>query len=127
MADEDAVVYLIQEPPAMVRNGVRLQKDLSSAQRYGVIKPILGHRDQASLTPGQCLFTLSKALRWFNPERDYICHAGGDPMAIGLALVALSINGFKEVTNLRWERERDTEGKRKPGGFYVPVKIPLHL
>ncbi len=118
------VVYLVQHPPAMMRNGVPIEKDLSSAQRYGKVLHILGPRDQASLAPGPCLFKIKKTLRDFNPETDFLCYAGGDPHTLLLVGFALRDLNIRDARFLRWERERDTEGRRKPGGFYVPVGMP---
>lgn len=120
-------VYIVQEPPPVrnVHTGKSIMKDLSSAQRYGRLMMLLGSSDQASLTPGPCLFQLQKGLRDFNPNEDYVCFAGGDPMSLALAMLVLRDYGFKEVQTLRWDRERGVDGERKPGGFYSPVTTPL--
>lgn len=126
MADE-GVVYLVQQPrPFRDRlTGAVTPKDLSSAQRYGKIIPVLEADDQPSITPGPSLFVMQKKLREFNPERDFVCHTGGDPMSLALALLALRDLNLKEVQVLRWDRERATNGERLSGGFYVPVLTPL--
>ena len=120
-------VYLIQEPRGLLRDGVVVPRDLSSANRYGKIFPILHSKAQPSDTPGPTGFDLMKALRPFNPENDYLCYAGGDPLGLGLALLALRANGLREIYYLKWDRERDTTGKAKPGGFYVPIRINLNI
>ena len=113
-------VYLVQEP--------RAAKDLSSAQRYGTLQPILGAGDDVGLTPGPALHKLARALRRFAGD-DYLCAAGGDPLGLALALVALrNETPLREVQFLRWERERDIHGRRLQGvGFYVPTKVQLYV
>lgn len=127
MTGTDRTVFIVQEPPPVYRHGKTITKDLSSAQRYGRLEPILAPDEQASLTPGPCLHKLCKGLRGFNPTKDYICFAGGDPAGYALALIALRENGIREVSALRWDRERATDGTRTVGGYYVPVAMKLHL
>lgn len=123
----DSVVYIVQEPPMIYDRASKrhFSKDLSSAQRYGRIVYILGPSDQASLTPGPCMHKLRKELKDFRPDADYICFAGGDPMSLALAMLVLRDMNINTATALRWDRERDTSGERKNGGFYVPVSTPL--
>jgi hypothetical protein len=123
--DNSGVVFIPQEAPVGYRDNVATTKDLSSAARYGRLHPILSMNERASMTPGPCLFKLSKELRDFDPANDFVCYAGGDPMSLALAFMVLKDLGLREVRFLRWERERDTKGKRTAGGFYVPVKIKL--
>lgn len=120
-------VYVVQEPPASYnrQTGGYVTKDLSSAQRYGKLVPILAQAQHASLTPGPSLFQMQKALRDFKPDRDFVCYAGGDPMALALALLTLRDYGFTEVQVLRWDKERDLDGNRLAGGYYTPVRTPL--
>lgn len=128
MLDEGTVFVVQQPPPFKDRNtGAIVLKDMSSAQRYGKIIQLLESGEQPSLTPGPSLFTLQKKLRDFNPTKDYICYAGGDPMSLALALLVLRDFNFREVQALRWDRERSTSGERLPGGFYVPVTVPLRV
>jgi hypothetical protein len=127
MMPRESSVFVVQEPPASYNRvtGGYVAKDLSSAQRYGKLIPILAQAQHASLTPGPSLFQMQKSLREFSPEFDYICYAGGDPMALALALLTLRDMGFQEVNVLRWDKERDTDGNRKAGGYYTPVRTPL--
>jgi hypothetical protein len=126
MTDQsEGVVYLVQQPPPVRRgSGPPKHKDLSSAQRYGVLRPILSDSDQASATPGPALHQMMRELKSFDPAKDFICYAGGDPMSLAVAAMALANMNIREFTMLRWERERSTDGVRKPGGFYVPIKVP---
>lgn len=122
-----ATVFLVQEPRSLHRNGTVVPRDLSSAQRYGKIIPVLSQGEQPSLTPGPCLHKMLRELREFDTENDFLCYAGGDPMSLGLALLALRENGRKEVSVLRWDRERDTSGNKTQGGYYVPIRVPLYI
>ena len=128
MTENEGTVYLVQNPPPVRRaSGPPIFKDLSSAQRYGVLHPMLDEGEQPSATPGPCLHKVSKALRQFNPERDFLCYAGGDPMSLAIGCLALANMGIKEFNLLRWERERSTDGQRQRGGFYVPVNVQTRL
>lgn len=126
MSTTDAVVYIVQEPPVFGAGGTSRVKDFSSAQRYGRLEQILGPTESASLAPGHALNRMKKALHGFRRGVDYVCFAGGDPMALSVALLALRDMNFKDVEMLRWDRERDTSGRRTQGGFYVPVTVPLY-
>lgn len=122
----ESTVYVVQEPPVVFNRvtGKYTNKDLSSANRYGKIVPILSAGEQASLTPGPSLRLLQRGLKDFKPH-DYICFPGGDPVGLALALLVLRDFGFKEVNVLRWDRERKTDGTRTSGGYYTPVLTPL--
>ncbi len=122
---KESQVYMAQQPPPIYREGKALHKDLSSAQRYGTIRVLLESDDQPSLLPGPSIRQIRSLLKSFDPAKDYLCYAGGDAMALALAMVVLRDMGFREVSILRYERERDTEGRRTRGGYYVPVKVPL--
>lgn len=122
-----AIVFIVQEPPVSRGPTGPAVRDMSSAQRYGRLQTILDSTDNpASYAPGPCLNKLSRELRAFAAARDYLCFAGGDSMALALAMLALRDHGHDKIMYLRWERERDTSGVRKPGaGFYVAANIPL--
>ncbi len=78
------------------------------------------------MEPGPCLQALNRGLRSFDPTKDYLVFPGGDPMSLGLAMIALQYNGVKSFQFLRWERERSIDGERLAGaGFYVPVRVSL--
>lgn len=97
--------------------------DLSSAQRYGKVVPILDTTDYPGRIPGPALFKLRKALADYHPE-DYVCYGLSDPAAAFLAgMVFARQNLLREPVNwLRWERERSPAGDRI-GGFYTPTPI----
>jgi hypothetical protein len=122
-----ARVFLIQPPTANKSGWV---PDLSSATRYGAIVNVLGPEDQPSLSPGPCLRKIRYRLKDFT-EDDYILFAGGDPAAMLLVGVALrdgiTINRFapRSIKLLRWERERDQDGRRTKMGAYLPTEVAL--
>jgi hypothetical protein len=107
-------VYIIQDPGK--------ERDLSSAQRYGVLEYILTPNDKPSFLPGPCLYKLRKAFTNLTTE-DYIVSLGGDPLGNVLAGIALGESTLPVINILRWERERDFNGERTGGGFYVPLHI----
>lgn len=67
-----------------------------------------------------------RSLHEFDKEKDYLCFAGGDPVSLALAMLALRDMGHVFINLLRWERERSPDGKKLYGGFYVPVKTKLY-
>jgi hypothetical protein len=111
-------VFVIQPPYR--------DKDLSSAHRYGTIHFIFDDaRFQPSVRPGIARWQIDKALVNFDPTEDYLLFLGGD--WVGSMMVGQSLQ-FKfpgqGIKILRWERERTSEGDRRPGaGFYVPSVI----
>jgi hypothetical protein len=119
------VVYLPQMPPPIRRGRQTIHKDLSSASRYGKLIPVLEADEQPSLTPGPALNKAKGKLQDFKQE-DYVCYAGGDAVALALALLVLRDMGFRRVNLLRWERELQLDGTRSGQGFYVPVETPLY-
>lgn len=111
-------VFVIQQPQQV--------RDYSSASRYGAIEYLLQPNARPSLTPGPVLKKLVDTLqaKKFNPETDYLLWAGGDPLSMFLAGVALHQMGYSQIQFLVWERERDPEtGLRKDVGFYTPCPM----
>lgn len=120
-------VFGVHEPPPYKdykRDGALVEKDLSSAQRYGQLMFLLNRADRPSTMPGPCLRKIQQGLKDFTPE-DYLFFPGGDHVGLMLTGTVLRDMGFREVQWLKWEKERDTQGKLMPGGFYVPIKITL--
>lgn len=117
MTTENPIVYLIQEPTT--------EKDLSSAAQYGKIVPILASSDKPSQSPEKSLETLWNSLQNYRPAIDYICFAGGDPLAEFLAGIVLERLAFENITRLVWNRIRDSSGVRSGTGFYMPKIIKL--
>ena len=111
-------VFVIQAPSR--------PKDLSSAQRYGAIHFIFNDPTfQPSQSPGVASNLIGDALADFNPDTDYLLALGGD--LVGILMVGHILREMypgRPTSILRWERERDTSGKRVEGaGFYVPCVI----
>lgn len=98
--------------------------DMSSAQRYGTVIPILTRLDVPGQAPGPCLFKLKHALRDYHPD-DYVTYALSDPAAPFLAGMVFANEGLlREPVNwLRWDRERDINSQRTKGGYYIASKI----
>lgn len=110
-------VYILQEPTS--------EKDLTSAAQYGALKPILSSEDNPSKNVMFSMNKLYNALCNYNPEEDYICCPGGDPIVPLLAGATIERIGLEEVNYLVWNRDRDPSGVRKGTGFYVPKKIQI--
>lgn len=109
-------VYLLQEPTS--------DKDLSSAAKQGRIVPIIRNGDRPSQNVAATIDRLAAALKYYDPESDSICFAGGDPIVQFLAGVVLERLGYEEVTHLIWNRER-VDGQKTGSGFYMPKRISL--
>lgn len=121
-------IFLVQQPPPTYRRGhPPVTKDLSSAQKYGTIIPVLAEGEQPSSTPAACMNRIYDVVNTFDEKTDYVCFAGGDPMSLALTLLVLADIGVESAKVLRWERERNFEGSRTGGGFYLPVETPLVL
>lgn len=105
------------------------ERDLSSAHRYGTLRPLLSQSDRPGKTPGPAIWKIFKALKENYQPEDYICIPGGDPLAALLTGAALAMLNVKEVNFLRYERERALDGSRTGAGFYVPItcKLPWGL
>lgn len=113
-----AKVFCVQQPRSNDR-------DLSSANRYGKIFFLLDDSDSPSITPSACLHKMNKHLMEYE-HTDFLFYAGGDPLALALAIALLKDKGFTEINLLRWERSRSITGERTQGvGFYVPVRVKL--
>lgn len=124
----EPIVYCIQEPIPFrdKRTGQVKTKDLSSASRYGDIRFLLDQNDRPSLAPTPSLLKIKKGLRSFRPGEDFLVNAGGDWVGMLLLGAALRDLNTREIVFLRWEKERDLQGRKEPGvGFYVPMNIKL--
>lgn len=121
----ESTVYFAQELISPT-NGKQFVLDTSSAARYGTIKNVLTRQSRPSLAPGPCLVEAKKALAKFNHTTDYITVAGGDPLALSIAMLALRDLGFRRVNFLRWDKSIGLDGKRdRSSGYYTPVSVPL--
>lgn len=114
---KDSTVYLLQEPTS--------EKDLSSAAKYGRISPIIYAHEKPMQSIQQTMNRIYNCLEQFDPENDYICFAGGDPIIPFLAGVAMERIGFESVKYLVWNRDRGLDGSKTGTGFYIPKSIPI--
>lgn len=116
-----STAYCIQESfqRDLVTNEMK-PRDLSSASRFGTVKFLLEQHEKAAQNPDLVFERLLMRLETFDPTRDFIFTAGGDPLAFALTVAALKELGFTYFSYLRWERDR-----QNGGGFYVSVKVPL--
>lgn len=101
-------------------SGEMKPRDLSSASRFGQVEFLLQPHEKAAQNPDLTLERLMMRLESFDPTRDFIFTAGGDPLAFALTVAALKELDFTYFQYLRWERDR-----QNGGGFYVSVRVPL--
>jgi len=122
-----ATVYLIQQPT--LRNGRPM--DLSRAQEFGVLLPLLTMSDKPSHAPELWRDRLAEMLAGYTPA-DFLLWVGGDPLALVFAAQAAAAATGGRFSFLRWERLRDNDGQRSKSehgefkGFYVPVLVDLY-
>lgn len=110
-------VYLLQEPTS--------EKDLSSAAKYGAIFPIIDSKEKVAMNIESVFNLIYDALENYDPDADFICFAGGDPLLEFMAGIIISRLGFTEVTHLVWNRERNGGGYHSGQGYYMPKTIKL--
>jgi len=105
--------------------------DVSPAQEYGPIEYIFEAYQNPSANPTRSLKRVRDILEKFNPDKDYIVTAGGDPYSA--LLVGYVISKMKlPLKYLRFERLRTRAEGSPPGqpniiksGYYIPVELPL--
>lgn len=112
-------------PTVWLSHETDTERDLSSAQRYGTLRPLLTRSDKPGTAPGPCLWKIYQTLSKEYSNGDYLCVPGGDPLAAVLVGAAIGSLGLDEINMLRYERSRDLEGNRTKVGFYVPVSCKL--
>lgn len=115
-----------KEPRVFIPQEATSEKDLSSAMRYGVVVPIIGVYERPANNTRHTMAKLYEALESFDPENDFICLAGGDPimgLLTGVVLERLGIESFKQ---LYWTRERDDDGNRLSVGTYLPRSVSIY-
>lgn len=115
---KEPTVYLLQDPA--------VEKDLSSAAKYGRIAVVLGAQDKPSVNVANAMALIRSNIEHYDSENDYLCYAGGDPLVLLLTGIELERRGISEITYLIWNRSRDKDGNRNGAGFYLPKKIRIN-
>jgi hypothetical protein len=114
-------VFVVQMPKPGPRGYVY---DISPALQFGQPIYVFDAQDQPGLTPVPSMFHALKVLKDFGDD-DYLLWAGGDPAGLAIAALAAGRANKGRFKFLRWERERDNEGKRNGRGFYIPIVLSL--
>jgi hypothetical protein len=114
--------------PAALR-GVHSTRDISPLMRFGELKycyPVQ-ERNAPSLRSDVAYKEILNALvdGDFDPDADFVCLPGGDPLAAMLVGVALAELGCEYVTLLRYDRSLNQDGTRSKEGRYIPVQVNL--
>lgn len=108
-----------------VLQATRYQADVSPAAVYGEIRFVLSAGDRTCSNPELSMEKLRRALEDFEPNRDFIVWAGGDPLsAIAAGMVLLEL-GIRKFRFLRFEKNRHTRPGEPTTGFYSPVEVHL--
>jgi hypothetical protein len=105
MGTELPRVFVVQEDP---------RKNVLSAERFGVLMPVLSASDQITLASQPWVRKIKTAMHGFN-ENDYVL-AIGDPAAIGIACAFAAAETGGKFCMLKWDRQ-----ERR----YYPVKVDL--
>jgi len=107
-------VFMVQEPSRPI--------DLASAEALGPLTPLIGSRTVPSLQPGMSFRKIFSGIEPLGPH-DALFATGGDPLGVFMAGMALMETGYDGPLNwLRWERDRDPDGRRLATGRYVPLE-----
>ncbi len=122
-------VYLIAQP-SVSRTG-ELPK-LEPLAKFGQIKVLINPGEDPRFGPPRAIELITKRLKDFNPEEDYLAWAGGDTLAAvltGVVLADLSLEReFSHFNWLRFERGSNAAGERTvEGGRYVPIVVTLPI
>ncbi len=112
----------------IVIQNTRYPADVSPAAIYGSIEFVLGPGDRTSSSPALSVGKLFTALESFDPDKDFVLWAGGDPLSCMLTGAVLSELGILRYKYLRFEKERGKSGPGEPvQGFYVPVQVDMEF
>jgi hypothetical protein len=87
-------VYLTQAP--------RLTVDVTAAQAFGELYPLLPGGRLPTHNHGALLESLAQALSDFDPEKDYLVFMG-DPAIILAVGMLLGLRGVETIQVLRWD------------------------
>lgn len=113
-----SAVFVVQKPKP--GPGGKMY-DISPAINLGQFVFVFDSHEQPGLTPGPSMNKARKILKDFCNE-DYILWAGGDPAALAVVTLVASDMNHGVINFLRWERERNAEG-RTGRGYYMPVRL----
>jgi hypothetical protein len=115
-------VFLIAEPS--VRHNGEFPT-LTPLAEYGDIKTVIPSSLYVSRHPDTAMQIIQTKMKDFDPERDYLVWAGGDTLGavlVGAFLYSHVPEGVK-IRWLRWQRNRDKDGKRtESGGTYQLIE-----
>ncbi len=110
----------------LVIQNTRYPADVSAAGIYGQVEYVLGAGDRTSSNPDHSARKLFAALETFDPDKDFILWAGGDPLSCMLTGAVLAELGVLRYKYLRFEKDRARpEPGQQVSGFYVPVMVDL--
>jgi hypothetical protein len=111
----EPIVFLLQEPTT--------SRDLSSAEKYGKIIPIIGAEEKPSINIAAALNKMLRAMSTYSPENDFVCFAGSDPIVQFLLGIAAERLQISEITHLIWQKDRSATDRTS--GYYLPKKVQL--
>ena len=108
-----------------VLQATRFQADVSAAGVYGEICFVLSAGDRTCANPELSIEKLRRALRDFDPNRDFVVWAGGDPLSAIITGMVFMDLGIPKFRFLRFEKNRNIKHGQPVTGFYSPVEVFL--
>lgn len=123
-------VFLISQP-SLARSQDHRPKSLDRLYDHGEVHVLVQAGEHVAFQPERMMRLIAQRLEGFNPEVDFIAHAGGDPLAtmmVGMVLADMSAEeGWQKVRWLRYDRPEDGRGGRTHiGAKYVPMDVVIN-
>jgi hypothetical protein len=99
----------------------------ANLEEFGEIIFLLRFRDSPTHNPGNAIRLIREKLKGW-AEEDYFVAYGGDPLGIYLTGAIMNeIYHNAPIRWLRWNRERDVDGRRgTKSGYYEPMRFGLY-
>lgn len=123
LASTTAMVWIVHERRRALKADF-VVPDLTDAERFGQLRHIFDVEENPSNDYATGWRLINERLEGFNPQRDYLLWAGGDPLALTLVGAWLYTKGER----VRWLRpsRRQTGGIRSKINYtYEPMNLYL--
>lgn len=117
-------VFVINEP-TVSRTGRR--PDLHPMEKYGEVRTLVKEGEYPSFAPREALQRITERLRDFDPNRDFLAWAGGEPLS---AVMVGSLLADMDITDVRWLRYERPASPGRHGTIskrphYTVVEVPI--
>lgn len=121
--ESTSTVFVIQQPRP--KTGEKWVPNLQPATQFGKLEFIFEASDRIYADPTEGRKKAAARLADFDSDRDYLLWTNfGDPAALWLVIMLLTLGGHKRLRFLYWSRGRATTGGMSTeNGFYFPVDL----